>query len=258
MTIRKGASLFSMLAVALMAIYMLSADRLSAQTDQNDFNKMMEAYLATDEGQENIGQALQAYALRMREQAQKQQAEMAARDSEAQFKNPVQIPAGNSPTMGPEDAAVTIVEFSDFQCGFCKRGSDTMKELMAMYPDDVRLVFKNLPRQPQAMPAAKAALAAGKQGKFWEMHDALLNNQRSLGMDLFLAQAKELGLDIDQFKKDMESDSVNKQIQEDMKLAQQHNITGTPGFFVNGVAVRGAYPLEHFKGIVDRWLEKDA
>ena len=110
----------------------------------------------------------------------------------------------------------------------------------------------------QAKPAAAAALAAGEQGKFWEMHDALFNNQRSLSPTFYEEQAEKLGLDVDKFKKDMESEAIQKQIDEDVKLAGKHGISGTPGFFVNGVAVKGAYPLDHFKKIVDRWLKQGA
>jgi protein-disulfide isomerase len=250
---------FSRIAVTLLllvAVLFAASKSLVAQGSASDFDKNMAKFLESEKGQEELGKAVQAYFTRMQEQARKQQADLMARQAEDQFKNPVKIPAGNSPSMGPENAKVTIIEFSDFQCGFCKRGSDTMKELLEKYPNDLRVVFKNLPRQPRAMPAAKAAMAAGKQGKFWEMHDALLNNQRNLTDAFFLAEAKRLELDVDKFRKDMESEAVANQIKDDIALAEQHGVQGTPGFFVNGVAVRGAMPLEHFEGLVDRWLEQ--
>ena len=132
-----------------------------------------------------------------------------------------------------------------------------MDEVAKKYPNDVKIVFKQLPLafHDKAEPAARASLAAGKQGKFWEMHDALFDNQQSLSAEFFLEQAKKLGLDIDKFKTDMEAADVTEQIRKDKELADKNGISGTPGFFVNGVAVRGAYPLEHFDGIIQRWLK---
>ncbi|MCB0317866.1 MAG: thioredoxin domain-containing protein [Bdellovibrionales bacterium] len=153
-----------------------------------------------------------------------------------------------------------MVEFSDFQCPYCKRGADTMAEVLKAYPNDVNLVFKNLPLpfHKQAGPAAKAALAAGKQGKFWEMHDRLFNNQQRLSAGFYEEQAKDLGLDVEKFKTDLNDPELEKQLKADMDLAQKHGISGTPGFFVNGVEVRGAMPVDHFKGIIDRWLKETA
>ena len=125
---------------------------------------------------------------------------------------------------------------------------------MKAYPNEVKLIFKNfpLPMHPQAKPAAKAALAAQKQGKFWEFYDILFANQGSLSPEFYLKKATELGLNIDKFKADMASPEVAKQLETDIGDGKTLGVQGTPGFFVNGVAVRGAYPLEHFKMIIDR------
>ena len=229
-----------------------------AEVTQEKFNEMLKAALAGAEGQKLVGEATESYLRQKQMEARKQQEEQAKADIESQFNNPVVIPAGTSPFKGPADAPITIIEFSDFQCPFCKRGADTMDEVMKAYQGKVKLVFKNLPLDfhDQAKPAAKAALAAGKQGKFWEMHDALFNNQRGLGDEFYLEQAKTLGLNVEQFKKDMASADLEKQIEEDVKIARAQGISGTPGFFVNGVAVKGAYPFEHFKDIIERWLAK--
>lgn len=247
-------SLFHVLVLGLCLV--AAAPQTYAETTDQDFEKLIDKYLSTDKGQERIGKAMETYFQKRQQDAKKKEEEQVAAQLEDQFKNPVKIEIGKSPVRGPADAKVTVIEFSDFQCPYCSRGKSTMDELMAAYPKDVKIVFKNLPLpfHDQAAPAAKAALAAGKQGKFWEMHDALFANQRALNADFFTEQAKTLGLNLEQFKKDMDSPEIDAQIKEDSALASKNGISGTPGFFVNGVAVKGAYPLDHFKKIVDRWL----
>ena len=218
---------------------------------QEQFNKLMDSYIGEPQNIEKISNAMQRYF--MRKQEQQQQAQM-----EEQFKNPQNIEIGESPVKGPADAKVTIVEFSDFQCPFCKRGKDTMEAVLAKYPKDVKLAFKHmpLPFHSKAMPAAKAAAAAARQGKFWQMHDEFFANQSQLGADYFVKTAEKLGLNVEKFKADMESAEVKKAIEDDVALAKKFGIQGTPGFFVNGVAVKGAYPPEHFAKIIDRWLSR--
>jgi protein-disulfide isomerase len=248
---------FGLCALGLSALLALP---MAANSDiqDKDFSKAIEKYLGTDSGQEQVGKAIESYFQRRQRDAQKNQEKQAEQELEEQFKNPVKIDAGTSPAKGPANAKITIVEFSDFQCPFCKRGKDTMDEVLKKYPNDVKLVFKHLPLafHDKAEPAARASLSAGKQGKFWEMHDALFDNQSALSAEFFVEQAKKLGLDVEKFKKDMEADDVTKQIKDDKELADKHGISGTPGFFVNGVAVRGAYPLSHFDTIVQRWMKQ--
>ncbi|NLF25976.1 MAG: DsbA family protein, partial [Deltaproteobacteria bacterium] len=188
---------------------------------------------------------------------EKKQARQEEASLEEQFKSPVNVDTTSKrPSKGPENAKVVVVEYSDFQCPFCKRGADTVEQLLKEYPQQVKLIFKQLPLQfhSQALPAAKASLAAWKQGKFWEMHDACFSNQAALSDEFFVEQAKKLKLDVDKFKKDMESPEIAKIIEEDQAEAGKIGISGTPGFSVGGVLVKGAYPLPHFKTIVDRWL----
>ena len=250
----KSFSKFLMVTLVALA----ACNQPGGQTELSDqaFAAAMERYLKDDKGPEQIGNAMQAYVKRQQKKAEADQGKRAEQELEAQFKNPVKIDIGDSPSAGPANAAVTVVEFSDFECPFCKRGADTVKEILKAYPKDVRVVFKNLPLpfHKNADSAARAALAAGKQGKFWEMHDALFDNQQGLGEALYMAKAKELGLKVDQFKKDMESDAIKKAVEADKAQAQKAGISGTPGFSVNGVLVKGAYPFAHFKTIIDRWL----
>lgn len=244
--------------ITLGAILLLGAGVAVAQTSEKAFEAQMEKYLNSDVGQSMVGKAMETYVKKRQEDARKKQDEMAKAQLEEQFKNPVKIDIGKSPVKGPANAKITIIEFSDFQCPFCTKGMSTMYELMKANPNDVKLVFKHLPLpfHPEAMPAAKASYAAQQQGKFWEMHDALFENQKGLGAEFFEATAKKLGLDVEKFKKDMNSEAAEAAVKEDMAIAEKNGIQGTPGFFVNGIAVKGAYPQSHFQTIIDRLLGK--
>jgi protein-disulfide isomerase len=247
-------SLFCALALSVTTFGVGTAN--AQKLSQEEFDKMMGTFLEKDANVEKLGNALETLFRKKREAQQKAAALDQEKQLEEQFKNPVKVDAGDSPVKGPKSAKVTIIEFSDFQCPYCKRGAERMDEVLKAYPNDVKLVFKNLPLpfHPEAKPSAIAALAAGKQGKFWEMHDALFNNQGALGEKLYDRLAKELGLDLAKFKKDLADPKIAKMVDEDAALATKLGIRGTPGFFVNGVQVRGAQPLPKFKEIIDRWL----
>lgn len=251
-------SLFSKLVLSGALLCAAVACQQQAQPSDQQFADSMKKYLATDDGQQTIGKTIEDYFKKKQMEASKKQQESQAAEFENQFKNPVNIDPGNSPVKGNPNAKITIIEFSDFQCPYCKRGKDVADEVLKAYPNDVKLVFKNFPLgfHKEAIPSAKAALAAHKQGKFWEMHDALFNNQSKLGSDLYLAQAKELGLNVEQFQKDMASPEIEAAVKADQAIGEKNGIQGTPGFFVGGVAVKGAYPIDHFKMIIDRLLGK--
>jgi protein-disulfide isomerase len=155
-------------------------------------------------------------------------------------------------------AQVTIVEFSDFQCPFCSRAAKTVDQLVTDYGDKVRVVFKHkpLPFHDKAKPASAAAIAAGKQGKFWEFYHKAFDNQQNLTDENFVAWAKELGLDAAKFDADRKSDAVAKQIAADDELAGTVGISGTPGFMINGRKVVGAQPVGVFKAVIDEELKK--
>jgi protein-disulfide isomerase len=231
-----------------------------AEISEKDFAAAMDKYLKTDAGAEKVGSTLESYFVNKQQDAKKKEEDLAKAEIENQFKNPVKIDIGKSPVTGPANAKVTIIEFSDFQCPFCSRGRNTMEEVLKQYPNDVKVAFKHypLPFHNEAEPAARASWAAQQQGKFWEFHDALFKNQDKLGTDFYLATAKELKLDVEKFKTDMNSEAAKQQVKEDMDLGSKNGIRGTPGFFVNGVAVKGAYPAEHFRDIINRWLKGQA
>ncbi len=162
------------------------------------------------------------------------------------------------PSIGPETAKVTIVEISDFQCPFCSRAYTTLEDLRKQYPNDVRVVFINqpLPFHQNAKPAAIAATAAAKQGKFWEMYGKMFPNQQQLSDANYQVWAKEIGLDMTKFAADLKDPEVAKTVDRDMAVATGLGVRGTPGFFINGVNVSGAQPIENFKKIIDEQITK--
>lgn len=163
-----------------------------------------------------------------------------------------------SPSFGEAEAPVTIIVFSDYQCPFCKRAEDTLIEIKRAYGDDVRVVYKQfpLPFHKQAIPAAKAALAAHAQGKFELMHRKLFSKNESLGkvsdIDGYMVElASFMGLDVEQFKKDYTSEATAALLEQDKELVNTLGVRGTPNFFVNGIQVIGAQPIEQFKEVID-------
>jgi protein-disulfide isomerase len=168
------------------------------------------------------------------------------------------IDTKGSPAKGPEDAKVTIVEFSDFQCPFCARVEPTLAQIEKEYGDQVRIVFKNLPLSihSKARAAHAAAEAAHRQHKFWEMHDAIFANQREMSPEKYVEYAAEIGLDVDQFKRDVASIAVKRRIDEDSREAAALGVSGTPGFFINGKFLSGARPFDAFKQVIDEELKR--
>lgn len=235
---------------------MLLISFANAEVTPEQFKGLFEAYAKTDAGKELIGKSVQEYFMEQQKKEQEKANQAEKQSMEDQFKNPIKVDIAGSPVKGKDTAKVTIVEFSDFECPFCSRGKKSMDDVLKAYPNDVKVVFKNLPLpfHKNAKPAALAALAAGKQGKFWEMHDKLFDNQKELSDAFYEKTAKELGLNVDTFKKDLADKALSDKIEADSKEAEKAGISGTPGFLVNGVLVSGAYPLEHFQKIIDRWL----
>lgn len=176
---------------------------------------------------------------------------------EERIKAAIPVDLNNAPTVGAENALITIVEFSDFQCPFCSRVVPTVKQLLKEYEGKIRIAFRQhpLPFHKNAMPAAKASLAAQAQGKFWQMHDALFEAQKDLSEANILNIAKKIGLNMAKFKSDWKSSKFDAQIQKDMDFAKKSGATGTPAFFINGVALKGARPIDSFKEIIDKLLE---
>lgn len=161
---------------------------------------------------------------------------------------------------GPADAKVTIVEYSDFQCSFCKRFYDgAYKRILEAYPNDVKFVFKDFPLSfhQMAYPAAEAAECAGAQGKYWEYHDKLFENQQewsASGRAALEKYAEELGLDMDSFKNCIETREFKDDVAADFREGQAKGVRGTPAFFINGKMLTGAQPFSTFKSEIDAAL----
>ncbi len=168
------------------------------------------------------------------------------------------LPVEDSPVRGPADALVTLVEFSDYQCPFCRQAHATVTQVEKKYAGKIRLVMKQypLPFHPQARPAALAAIAAGMQGRYWEMHDRLFASPQ-LDPETLEKYAREIGLDVERWKRDQSDPKVEAIIQRDMGLATNVNVNGTPAFFVNGRRLPGgAAPLDAFSSLIDEELAK--
>lgn len=201
-----------------------------------------------------------AQVARARAQAEEERLEVAQRAAE--FENPKQPElAVDRVYWGPAQARITIVEYSDFECPYCARGYRTVKELMAEYGDDVRLLYKHLPLEMHkgALPAALyfEAIALQSADAARQFHDALYENQgplRARGTEWMDEVARGLDLDMTRLRADAASDDVRKRVEADMEEAASFGFTGTPGFLINGVSLKGAYPASAFKEIIERHL----
>lgn len=167
------------------------------------------------------------------------------------------LPIGTSPIKGKKDAKVTVVEFSDYQCPYCARLQPTLKDVLKAYPDDVKLVYKDFPLSfhKQAKNAAKAARAAGEQGKYWEMHDLIFENFSKLNEAMFKDFATKLNLDMKKFEADFGSTKYDALIQQDINLGRQAGVTGTPTLYMNGKRMQGR-SFDDFKSLIEGYLKK--
>ncbi len=169
------------------------------------------------------------------------------------------VATDDDPAIGPKTAPVTIIEFSDYQCPYCRRWAQQVEgKLLETYGDKIRLVYRDFPLtriHPYALPAAEAANCAGEQGKYWEYHDALFSGKYELGEEAFTAYAKDLGLDTDQFAQCMKEHRYRDEVEGDLNYALALGVQSTPTFFINGIAVVGAQPFEVFASIIDQELK---
>jgi protein-disulfide isomerase len=169
----------------------------------------------------------------------------------------VTVSTDGDPSIGPEDAPVTIVEFSDYQCPYCKTWyQQTYDQLMANYPGKIRFVYRDLPlpMHPEAIPAAEAADCAEEQGAFWKYHDALFSGQYTLGRTAYEQYAADLGLDTTAFSACLDDHRYQAEVKANAADAARLGLTGTPSFVINGRILIGALPFEDFKAIIDEEL----
>lgn len=168
-----------------------------------------------------------------------------------------EVPEDDDPSIGPQDAPITIIEFSDYECPYCKRWyNEVYLRLREEYADEIRVVFRDFPLysiHPNAEPAAVAANCADQQGVYWEYHDLLFAGEQ-LDEKTYLQYAEELGLNLDEFKACLDSEEQVNEIRGDYEYASGLGVRSTPTFFLNGLPIVGAQPYEVFKQVIDQEL----
>ena len=155
---------------------------------------------------------------------------------------------------GPANAPVTIILFQDLLCTYCGKVLGTIDEIWDEYPGKLRLVVKQLPVHQEARLAAEASLAADAQGKFWELHDAMLANQEDLSRDAILGYAKQAGLDVGELTAALDQHTFAKALSDEENAAKEIGVQATPTFLINGQEVRGAVPPDMFRQAIDEAL----
>jgi protein-disulfide isomerase len=168
------------------------------------------------------------------------------------------VPIDDDPVLGPEDAAITIIEFSDYECPFCRKWHlETFERLMETYPGQIRFVFRDFPLtslHPNAAPAAEAANCAGEQSRYWEFNEALFSGRYPLSAQAYTQYASELGLKMNDFEECVNSRRYQEEVIADLEWAVDLGVRSTPTFFINGLPLVGAQPYEVFKQVIDKEL----
>ncbi|MBL8682060.1 MAG: thioredoxin domain-containing protein [Myxococcales bacterium] len=166
------------------------------------------------------------------------------------------IPVAGSPSRGRENALVTLVVFSDFECPYCQQLARSLASVADRFPEDVRIVFKHTPlsRHPHARLAAEAAMAAHAQGKFWEYHDVLFEQQERLERADLERYAEQLQLDMARFRADLDAHTHRATVDRDVALSRVLGVSSTPSMFANGTIIRGAKPIDHIQRVIGRVL----
>jgi protein-disulfide isomerase len=203
---------------------------------------------------ELIIESLQAYQQKQQEKEQEKQRKALQSFAKEISSNPKGV-IGNSPTIGLAESKIVLVEFSDFQCPYCAQAQKTLKQFMVKHGDEVEFVYKHFPLtsiHSEAIPAAKAAWAAGQQGKFWEYHDRLFSKQKNLGEKGYVSIARTLKLDLKQFNQDRNSSAADAAIAQDTQLAQKLELTSTPFMMLNDEAFFGAVSLTEMENVLSR------
>lgn len=164
---------------------------------------------------------------------------------------------------GAENAKVVLIEYSDFQCPSCAQYHPVLQKLLAEFGDRMQFAYRHFPlrQHSHADEAARAAEAAGKQGKFWEMHDLIFDGQAAWSnladvQETFVGYARQLGLDLDRFNADMESAEVRKRVEMDRQSGTRQSLEGTPTFFLDGVAIQNPQGYDEFRNIIERAIHQ--
>lgn len=243
------ATLFTIIVLAGTVLFSMGTrDVQASNIDEARVNELVERYI-----DKNIGE-IHTKLIKYIEDQQNGDQQQATADA---FENPLpNLIRDWNPVRGADDAAITIVDYSEFQCPFCGRSRGTLDELAKRYEGKIRIVYKNFPLDfhPEAVPAAKAAYAANNQGKFWEYHDVLFANQQNLSDDLYVKTARDLGLDIEKFNADRNSAAAEEAVKQDAADGAEVGVRGTPFFLINGVPLSGAQPVAAFEAIIQQHL----
>jgi len=174
--------------------------------------------------------------------------------------SPVDVSAEGAPTRGPDDAAVTIVVFSDFGCSGCSQMWPTLDEVLELYPEEVRVAYRALPLNDDpssvSVQAANAAFCAGEQGLFWEMHRVLLEHQEELAEGNYVAYGEEIGVEMEAFSACLEELRYADRIESDRAAAMEAGVQALPTVFINGRLAIGTMPLEEYRQAIDLALEE--
>lgn len=168
------------------------------------------------------------------------------------------VPVDDDPSIGPADAAITIIEFSDFECPYCRKWHDEVyPRLMETFAGQVRLVYRDFPLTSIHQNAAAAALAAdcaNEQGAYWEYHDKLFSMERGLSSEAYQEYAQDLGLDTGKFDECLQDEKYKDEVDADFEFAARLGVRSTPTFFINGIALVGAQPFEVFQQVIEKEL----
>lgn len=235
-----------------------SADQVKKIIEENP----QIVFSAIQKDPENFIKVVNEAARKAQEKSEQSAMEEENKKRDEQFKNPIKpvIEEGRV-IFGKKDAPITIVEYSDFQCPYCSKGYNIMKQVIEAYGDKVRIVFKHLPLDfhPKAEPAARYFEAVAKQSheKAEQLHNKIFENQESLsskGEDFLKDEAKKLGVDMKKLATDLMAKDIKERIAADTEEARKFGFSGTPGFSINGVTLKGAYPFDSFKEIIDKHL----
>lgn len=231
--------------------FFVNGVRVDGTRSYDDMKSVVQKELAASRGLAALGNQKGIYAARVRKNLTGQGTDVAARTCP---------PIGSSPVRGATDALVTIVEFSDFECQFCKVAQPTLETLLTRFGGDARLVWKNFPlsMHPRALPAANFALEARAKGgdtSFWKVHDLLFADQKNLDDEGLESVAKRAGLDGEKMLEAVQRSAHKATIAADMEQGKRLGVRGTPSFFVNGRQVAGALPLEKFQAVVQEELD---
>lgn len=249
-------------------LILLSLSVLSSCSTNKNFDKDLERSLsenpdiiinALKKNPEKFLMALQSMGREVQASREHQEGLKQKKQFDEAFARPL-LPsvAADRVVKGPMAARLTLVEYSDFQCPYCRRGAENVESLMKAYPGEIRIVFKHLPLDfhPQAETAAKyfEALRLQSNHLAWKLRGEIFANQSEIQQgEKFLDQAvKKVGGDLSRLKKDLHSEKVAAILKADQLEAKEFNFQGTPGYLLNGIPVRGAYPVEHFVEIINR------